>query len=238
VEKRLHILDGLLIAYLNLDEIIAIIRKHDEPKPLLMKRFKLSDAQAEAILETKLRHLAKLEEMKIKSEQKELVKEREALEKILGSKAKLKKLVREELSADAETYGDQRRSQLVERAPAAQAIDETQLLPTEPATVILSKAGWVRAAKGHELDPRTLSYKSGDSFLAAPTARATSRRCFWIPPAAPTRCRRTRCLRRAARASRSPAGSRRQQARASPACSSVKPTIAGWWRAMRVTDSW
>ena len=167
VEKRLHILDGLLIAYLNLDEIIAIIRKHDQPKPVLMKRFKLSDAQAEAILETKLRHLAKLEEMKIKGEQKELVKERDALEKTLGSKAKLKKLVREELSADAETYGDKRRSQLVERAPAAQAIDETQLLPTEPTTVILSKAGWVRAAKGHELDPRTLSYKAGDSFLAA-----------------------------------------------------------------------
>ncbi|MGH8403138.1 MAG: DNA gyrase subunit A, partial [Gammaproteobacteria bacterium] len=167
VEKRLHILDGLLIAYLNLDEVITIIRKHDEPKPLLMKRFKLSDAQAEAILELKLRHLAKLEEMKIKGEQKDLAKESEALEKILGSKAKLKKLVRDELAADAETYGDKRRSLLVERAPVAQAIDETQLLPTEPTTVILSKAGWVRAAKGHELDPRTLSYKAGDSFLAA-----------------------------------------------------------------------
>ncbi len=167
VDKRLHILDGLLIAYLNLDEVIVIIRKHDEPKPVLRKRFKLSDAQAEAILEIKLRHLAKLEEMKIKGEQKDLAKERDLLTKILGSKAKLRKLVREELAADAETYGDRRRSQLVERAPAAQAIDETQLLPTEPATVILSKAGWVRAAKGHELDPRTLSYKSGDGFLAA-----------------------------------------------------------------------
>ena len=167
VDKRLHILDGLLIAYLNLDEVIVIIRKHDEPKPVLRKRFKLSDAQAEAILEIKLRHLAKLEEMKIKGEQKDLAKERDLLTKILGSRAKLRKLVREELAADAETYGDRRRSQLVERAPAAQAIDETQLLPTEPATVILSKAGWVRAAKGHELDPRTLSYKSGDGFLAA-----------------------------------------------------------------------
>ena len=167
VEKRLHILDGLLIAYLNLDEVITIIRKHDQPKPVLMKRFKLSDAQTEAILETKLRHLAKLEEMKIKGEQKDLAKEREGLEKTLGSKAKLKKLVRDELAADAETYGDKRRSQLVERAPAAQAIDETQLLPAEPTTVILSKAGWVRAAKGHELDPRTLSYKSGDSFLSS-----------------------------------------------------------------------
>ena len=167
VDKRLHILDGLLITYLNLDEVIAIIRRHDQPKPLLMKRFKLSDTQAEAILELKLRHLAKLEEMKIRGEQKELAKEREALGKILGSKAKLKTLVREELTADAETYGDQRRSQLVERAPAAQAIDENQLLPTEPTSVILSKAGWVRAAKGHELDPRTLSYKAGDGFLAA-----------------------------------------------------------------------
>ncbi len=167
VDKRLHILDGLLIVYLNLDEVIAIIRKHDEPKPVLRKRFKLSDAQAEAILEIKLRHLAKLEEMKIKGEQKDLAKERDLLTKILGSRAKFRKRVREELATDAETYGDRRRSQLVERAPAAQAIDETQLLPTEPATVILSKAGWVRAAKGHELDPRTLSYKSGDGFLAA-----------------------------------------------------------------------
>ncbi|MGB9430594.1 MAG: DNA topoisomerase IV subunit A [Gammaproteobacteria bacterium] len=167
VDKRLHILDGLLVAYLNIDEVIAIIRKHDQPKPMLMKRFKLSDIQAEAILETKLRHLAKLEEMKIRGEQKELAKEREALGKILGSKTKLKTLVREELAADAENYGDKRRSQLVERAPVAQAIDENQLLPTEPTTVILSKSGWVRAAKGHELDPRTLSYKAGDSFLSA-----------------------------------------------------------------------
>ena len=167
VDQRLHILDGLLIAYLDLDEVIAIIRRHDQPKPLLMKRFKLSDTQAEAILELKLRHLARLEEMKFRGEQKDLAKERDALGKILGSKAKLKTLVREELAADAETYGDKRRSQLVERAAAAQAIDETQLLPTEPTTVILSKAGWVRAAKGYELDPRTLSYKVNDSFLAA-----------------------------------------------------------------------
>ena len=167
VDKRLHILDGLLIAYLNLDEVIAIIRKNDQPKPLLMKRFKLSDTQAEAILELKLRHLAKLEEMKIRGEQKDLVKERDALGKILSSKTRLKTLVREELAADAETYGNQRRSQLVERAPMAQAIDEIQLLPTEPTSVIVSKSGWVRAAKGHELDPLTLSYKAGDGFLAA-----------------------------------------------------------------------
>jgi topoisomerase-4 subunit A len=177
VAKRLHILEGLLIAFLKIDEVIAIIRKHDEPKPVLMKRFKLSDLQAEAILELKLRHLAKLEEMQIRGEQKDLAKERDTLEKILGSKARLKKLIREELTADAETYGDKRRSQLVERA-AAQAIDETQLLPTEPTTVVLSKSGWVRAAKGHELDPTTLSYKSGDSFLAAAYGKSNQSAVF------------------------------------------------------------
>jgi topoisomerase-4 subunit A len=178
VQKRLHILAGMLTAYLNIDEVIAIIRKHDEPKPVLMKKFRLSDIQAEAILELKLRHLAKLEEMKIKGEQKELAAERKALEETLASKARLKKLIRTELAADAETYGDKRRSQLVERAPVAQAIDETQLLPTEPTTVILSKAGWVRAAKGHELDPTTLSYKSGDSFLAAAYGKSNQSAVF------------------------------------------------------------
>ncbi|MGA9851955.1 MAG: DNA topoisomerase IV subunit A [Gammaproteobacteria bacterium] len=178
VEKRLHILDGLLIAYLNLDEVIAIIRRHDEPKPLLIKHFKLSDTQAEAILELKLRHLAKLEEMKILGEQKDLAKERDVLENTLGSKVRLKKLVRDELAGDAETFGDKRRSLLVERAPAAQAIDETQLLPTEPTTVILSKSGWVRAAKGHELDPRVLSYKAGDSFLAAAYGKSNQSAIF------------------------------------------------------------
>ncbi len=178
VQKRLHILAGMLTAFLNIDEVIAIIRKHDEPKPVLMKRFKLSDIQAEAILELKLRHLAKLEEMKIKGEQKDLAAERKSIEEILGSKAKLKKLVRSELAADAETYGDKRRSQLVERAPAAQAIDETELLPTEPTTVVLSKAGWVRAAKGHEIDPTTLSYKSGDSFLSAAYGKSNQQAVF------------------------------------------------------------
>ena len=127
VTPRLHILDGLLIAYLNLDEVIRIVRREDEPKPVLMKRFKLSDAQAEAILETKLRHLAKLEEMKIRGEQEELAEEREALEKTLKSAAKLKKLVRDELVADAEKFGDERRTKIVERE-AAQAIDETELV--------------------------------------------------------------------------------------------------------------
>jgi len=166
VSKRLHILDGLLIAYLNLDEVIRIIRREDEPKPVLMKRFKLSEEQAEAILETKLRHLAKLEEMKIRGEQEELAKERDELEAILGNKKRLRKLVGDELAADAEKYGDARRSKIVERE-AAQAIDETALIANEAVTVVLSSGGWVRAAKGHEIDPKTLQYKTGDAFQAA-----------------------------------------------------------------------
>src|SRR5690606_10317802 len=144
------------------------------PKPVLMKRFKLSDAQAEAILETKLRHLAKLEEMKIRGEQKELSKERDELEKILQSKARLKKLVRDELMADADLFGGERRSRIVERA-AAQALDETELVTSEPVTVVLSKRGWVRAAKGHEIDPRAPSYKTDGSVQAAARGRSTQR---------------------------------------------------------------
>ncbi|MFO7277752.1 MAG: DNA topoisomerase IV subunit A [Pseudomonadota bacterium] len=177
VARRLHILDGLLIAYLNLDEVIRIIRREDEPKPVLMKRFKLTDEQAEAILETKLRHLAKLEEMKIRSEQKQLKEEREQLEAILKSKAKLKKLVADEIREDAEKYGDARRTKIIERE-AAQAIDETALIPNEPVTVVLSTAGWVRAAKGHEIDPRTLSYKSGDSYRASARGRSLQQAVF------------------------------------------------------------
>ncbi len=177
VEARLHVLEGLLVAYLNLDEVIRIIRREDEPKPVLMKRFKITEVQAEAILETKLRHLAKLEEMKIRGEQKELAEERDELDKILKSKARLKKLVREELVADAELYGDDRRSRIVERA-AAQAIDETELVASEPVTVVLSERGWVRAAKGHELDARSLSYKTGDSFQAAARGRSTQQAVF------------------------------------------------------------
>jgi topoisomerase-4 subunit A len=177
VRARLHILDGLLAIYLNLDEVIRIIRREDEPKPVLMKRFKLSDIQAEAILETKLRHLAKLEEMKIKGEQSELKAEEEELDKIVRSKARLKKLIREELLAAAEEYGDDRRSRIVERA-AAQAIDETELITSEPVTVVLSQRGWVRAAKGHDLDPMTLSYKTGDAFLSAARGRSTQLAVF------------------------------------------------------------
>jgi topoisomerase-4 subunit A len=171
VLKRLHILEGLMIAYLNLDEVIRIIRREDEPKPVLMKRFKLSDEQAEEILNTRLRHLAKLEEMKIREEQKELKAEAENLQGTLGSKAKLKKLVAKEIEADAEKHGDARRTKIVERE-AAQAIDETSLIPNEPVTVVLSTGGFVRQAKGHEIDPRSLSYKGGDAFQGIARGRS------------------------------------------------------------------
>jgi topoisomerase-4 subunit A len=177
VARRLHLLDGLLIAYLNLDEVIRIIRREDEPKPVLIKRFKLSDEQAEAILETRLRHLAKLEEMKIRDEQKELADEREKLEALLGSVRKLRALMRAEIEADAAEYGDDRRTRIVERA-AAQAIDESELLANEPVTVALSTGGFVRSAKGHDIDPRTLSYKTGDAFLAAARGRSTQLAAF------------------------------------------------------------
>lgn len=177
VTHRLHILEGLLVVYLNLDEVIRIIRREEEPKPVLMKRFKLSEEQVEAILETKLRHLAKLEEMRIREEQKELEAEREELEATLKSKARLKKLVREELIADAEEYGDERRTRIIERE-AAQAIDETELVTSEPVTVVLSARGWVRAAKGHDLDGRTLGYKTGDEFQAAALGRSTQLAVF------------------------------------------------------------
>jgi topoisomerase-4 subunit A len=177
VLRRLHILDGMLIAYLNLDEVIRIIRREEEPKPVLIKRFKLSDEQAEAILETKLRHLAKLEEMKIRDEQSRLADEKRELEGILASKTKLTKLIRAELVADAEEYGDERRTRIVERA-AAQAIEETELVANEPVSIVLSTGGWVRAAKGHEIDPLTLSYKTGDAFLAAARGRTTQLAVF------------------------------------------------------------
>ncbi len=170
VLARLHILDGLLIAYLNIDELIRIIRKEDEPKPKLMKRFKLSEAQADAILDTRLRHLARLEEMKIRGEQQELTRERDALAKTLKSGTRLRRQVREELVRDAETFGDERRSPLVERS-AARAIEESELVPSEPVTVVLSQRGWVRAARGHEVDPRSLSYKGGDRYLHAARGR-------------------------------------------------------------------
>ena len=177
VEARLHVLDGLLIAYLNIDEVIRLIRREDEPKPALVAAFGLSDAQAEAILELKLRHLARLEEMKIRGEQAELARERASLEKTLGSKARLKRLVKDELAADAERHGDERRSLIVERR-AAQALDEASLVPTEPVTIVLSTRGWARAAKGHDVDPDALSYRSGDGFLAAARGRSNQTAMF------------------------------------------------------------
>ena len=177
VTDRLHILDGLLVAYLNIDEVIRIIREEDEPKPVLMKRFKLSDLQAEAILNLRLRNLARLEEFKIKGEQEELNAERDLLEKTLKSAARLKTLIKKEILEDAEAYGDARRTEIVERE-AAQALDETQLVASEPVTVVLSQAGYARAAKGHEIDPMTLNYRSGDNYLAAAQGRSNQLAMF------------------------------------------------------------
>lgn len=169
---RLHILEGLQLAYLNIDEVIAIIRQEEKPKPVLMQRFNLSDAQAEAILELKLRHLAKLEEIEIRGEQAALEEERLALEKTLGSAVLLNNLVKQELLADAAKFGDERRSELVAR-DAAQALETNVLIANEPVTVILSEKGWIRAAKGHEIDVASLSYRSGDGFLDAVKGRTT-----------------------------------------------------------------
>lgn len=166
VLRRLHILDGLLIAYLNIDEVIEIIRTKDEPKPVLMERFAITDTQAEAILELKLRHLAKLEEMKIRGEQDELAKERDELQGILGSERKLNNLIKKEIQADAKAYGDDRRSPLHEREEA-KALSEHEILPSEPVTVVLSEMGWVRSAKGHDIEPSNLNYKAGDNFKGA-----------------------------------------------------------------------
>jgi len=177
VLERLHILDGLMVAYLNIDEVIAIVRSEDEPRPVLMKRFGLSERQADAILDLKLRHLAKLEEMKIRGEQEALATERDALEKTLSSKQRLRTLVKKEIAADSEKFGDERRSVLVTR-PAAQAMDETALVPSDPVTIVLSEKGWVRAAKGHDIDAESLSYKAGDGFLAAVQARSNQQVVF------------------------------------------------------------
>ena len=166
VKDRLHLLEGLLIAYLNIDEVIDIIRTQDEPKQELIKRFGLSERQAEAILELRLRQLAKLEEIKIRGEQDELQVEREKLEYLLGSESALNQLIEDELTEDADKFGDLRRSPLVHRQEA-KALDETALVSADPVTIVLSKQGWVRAAKGHDIDPEGLSYKSGDGFHLA-----------------------------------------------------------------------
>ncbi len=171
VLSRLHILEGLLIAFLNIDEVIAIIRQEDDPKLTLIQRFALSEQQAEAILEIKLRHLAKLEEIKIRGELEELSQEQNYLEKTLKSKTRLKSLIREEIQADKDQYGDRRRSPLVSR-PEAKALREEEVIPSEPITVVLSRQGWVRSAKGHEVEGSNLSYRAGDDFLMQAPGRS------------------------------------------------------------------
>lgn len=172
VLARLHVLEGLLIAFLNIDEVIAIIRFEDNPKHVMIERFGITDIQAEAILELKLRHLAKLEEIKIKGEQAELEQERAQLEATLGSRELLNNLIKSELEEDAERYGDDRRSPIVARV-AAQALDTTALIANEPITVILSEKGWIRAAKGHDFEVASLSYRSGDGYLDSVKCRTT-----------------------------------------------------------------
>ncbi len=177
VLDRIHVLEGLLIAFLNIDEVIRIIRENDEPKPVLIAHFGITERQAEAILELKLRHLAKLEEMKIRGELDELSKERDHLQSILGSESKLTKLIRDELKADALKYGDDRRSPLVARGEA-KALTEKELLPSEAVTVVLSEKGWVRCAKGHDVDGNSLQYKAGDGFKSSATGRSNQYAAF------------------------------------------------------------
>ncbi|MDF1677759.1 MAG: DNA topoisomerase IV subunit A [Legionellaceae bacterium] len=177
VLDRLHVLDGLLIAYLNLDEVIAIIREADDPKQALMTRFNLTERQADAILEIKLRHLAKLEEQKLTAERDTLARERDKLEQILGSERRLRTLVKNEIVADRDQFGDARRSPIVERREA-QALKQTDILPNEPMTVVLSEKGWVRAAKGFDADGRALNYKAGDAFQAQVSVRSNQQVIF------------------------------------------------------------
>ncbi|CDZ76189.1 DNA topoisomerase 4 subunit A [Legionella massiliensis] len=178
VLDRIHVLEGLITAYLNIDEVIAIIREHDNPKLGLMERFQLSERQAEAILEMKLRHLAKLEEIKLRGELDELCKERDSLQAILASERRLKSLIKDEIKADRDQYGDVRRSPLMERQDS-QALKEEDILPNEPITVVLSQKGWIRAAKGYDIDGRELSYKAGDEFKAQTNARSNQQVVFF-----------------------------------------------------------
>ncbi|WP_028774863.1 DNA topoisomerase IV subunit A [Shewanella waksmanii] len=177
VLARLHILDALMIAFLNIDEVIEIIRNEEDPKAELMARFSLTELQANAILDLKLRHLAKLEEFKIKAEQSELEEERDKLQLLLSSERRMKTLIKKELKQDGETYGDDRRSPLIERSEA-KALTEQELVPAEAVTVVLSEKGWVRCAKGHDIDPSALSYKAGDSFLCAAAGRSNNASVF------------------------------------------------------------
>jgi topoisomerase-4 subunit A len=189
VNDRLHILDALLIAFLNIDEVIRIIRYEEDPKTELMRAFGLTDVQTEAILDLKLRHLQKLEEIKITGEQAELAAERKKLEELLGDDDKLKKLIGEEIKEDAKKYGDARRCP-INAKPPAQALEASEIIPAEPITVVLSKAGWIRSAKGHDIDPVSLSYKAGDEFLCAAQGKSNQLlvlidnkgRCYTLNP--------------------------------------------------------
>mgnify|MGYP001476889672 CR=1 FL=1 len=176
--SRLHILEGLLIAFLNIDDVIAIIRSEDKPKPVLIKRFNLSDIQAEAILDLKLRHLAKLEEIKIKGEKKELLDEKKKLELLLSSDTRLKTYIKKELKRIVSDYGDKRQCEIVNNVDPAQAFNEDDLMPAENVTVVLSDKGWVRSAKGHDIDPSTLNYKAGDGYLASVRGRSNKSAIF------------------------------------------------------------
>jgi topoisomerase-4 subunit A len=175
---RLHILEGLLIAYLNIDEVIAIIRSEDKPKPVLMERFKLSELQAEAILELKLRHLAKLEEFKIQKERDDLNEEKERIELLLSSDNRLKTFIKKELQEVLKTSGDNRKTKIIANVSTAKAFSEEDLTPAENVTVVLSEKGWVRSAKGHDIDPENLSYKSGDKYLASVRGRSNKNAIF------------------------------------------------------------
>ena len=175
---RLHILDGLLIAYLNIDEVIAIIRREEKPKPVLIEQFKISEIQAEAILELKLRHLAKLEEVKIKSEADELGKERKSIELLLSSETRLKTYIKKELRVILEEFGDKRRCQIISDVSSAQAFNDQDMIPAENVTVVLSEKGWVKAAKGHEIDSSSLNYKSGDTYLKDAKGRSNQMAFF------------------------------------------------------------
>ncbi len=177
VEADIHLLEGLMIAYLNIDEVIRIIRQEDDPKAVMMKRFKLSDLQTEAILNLRLRKLAKLEEFQIKGELDNLSEESKALQQILGSASRMKTLIKKEIMADAEAHGDKRRSPLVKREEA-KAINEAELVPTEPVTVVLSQKGWVRAAKGHEIEAEALTYRAGDELKQAVKGKSNQSAVF------------------------------------------------------------
>ncbi len=178
VERRLHMLEALRVVFLNLDEVIRIVRTEDEPKPILIKRFKLDEEQADYILETRLRQLARLEEMKLNAERDELEEERAKINVTLSSKARLKTLIKDELKADAKKHGDERRSPIITGVVAAQALDEAALVVSEPVTVVLSQKGWARAAKGHDIDATALSYREGDSFRSSAKGKTTQNVAF------------------------------------------------------------